>query len=488
MSKDRITELIKRGEGAEIEFKESFFKLNKNAFESICAFLNRGGGHLLLGVSNSGIVEGIVEESIQSIIDGIVTNANNLKKLNPPFYLSPEVVEVDGKKIIYLHVPESSQVHQTAGKIFIRNEDGDFDITGRNDLITQLYARKQSTYSENTIYPYLTISDLNDSLFNRILNLAKSERPDHPWLGMNFEECLRTAGLYRKDYQTGKKGYTLAGVLLLGRDEVIRDIVPHYKTDAILRRENTDRYDDREDIRTNLVESYDQLMAFVRKHLPDRFYQEADQRISIRDRIFREVIANCLIHREFTNPFPARFVIEQDVVFTENWNRPHGGGRINPADFSPFPKNPVIARFFREIGRVDELGSGIRNTFKYCAIYQPGSEPEFLEDDVFKTIIPLPDIPAAKHMGPGDFEEGKGPENGTATLEKVRRKFGKNFGETSEKIIQLVFNEPAISARKMSEEIGISSRAVEKQLASLKQRGVLERIGPARGGYWKVNV
>jgi predicted HTH transcriptional regulator len=39
-----------------------------------------------------------------------------------------------------------------------------------------------------------------------------------------------------------------------------------------------------------------------------------------------------------------------------------GSGNIDPAFFSPYPKNPVIAKFFKEIGRADELGSGIRNT------------------------------------------------------------------------------------------------------------------------------
>jgi hypothetical protein len=52
-------------------------------------------------------------------------------------------------------------------------------------------------------------------------------------------------------------------------------------------------------------------------------------------------------------------------VFTENGNRPHHNGIIDPSNFSPFPKNPVIAKFFKEIGRVDELGSGVRNAFKY---------------------------------------------------------------------------------------------------------------------------
>lgn len=200
---------------------------------------------------------------------------------------------------------------------------------------------------------------------------------------------MRSAGLFKHDHQTGKDGYTLAAILLFGKDEVIQSVLPHHKTDAILRVENTDRYDDRDDIRTNLIESYDRLMAFVRKHLPDKFYLEGDQRVSLRDRIFREVASNILIHREYANAFPAKLIIEKDKVFTENWNRPHYGGVIDPTNFSPYPKNPVIAKFFKEIGRVDELGSGVRNTFKYCGIYTPGTNPEFIEDDVFRTVIPL---------------------------------------------------------------------------------------------------
>jgi ATP-dependent DNA helicase RecG len=68
----------------------------------------------------------------------------------------------------------------------------------------------------------------------------------------------------------------------MGKDEAIQSILPHHKTDAILRMVNVDRYDDRDDTRTNLVESYDRLMAFVRKHLADKFYQEGEEHISLR--------------------------------------------------------------------------------------------------------------------------------------------------------------------------------------------------------------
>lgn len=480
MTEVRLKEVIQKGEGIEVEFKRSLFKLNKNAFETICAFLNRKGGHLVLGVENSGGIEGVVDDSVQKIVDNIVTSANNPQKLNPPFYLSPHVVQLEGKKVIYLYVPESSQVHQTNGRIYDRNEDGDFDITGHNDLVTQLYVRKQSTYSENNIYPFLSFSDFHEILFPRIRKLANNERPDHPWMEVNNEELMRSSGLFRRDYQTGKEGYTLAAVLLLGKDEVIRDILPHYKTDAILRREDTDRYDDREDIRTNLIDSYDRLMAFAKKHLPDRFYQEGGQRVSIRDRIFREVIANCLIHREFTNAFPAKFIIEKEKAYTENWNRPHGDGLIDPDRFSPYPKNPVIASFFREIGRVDELGSGVRNTFKYCRVYKKNSEPEFIEKDVFKTIVPLPEITPPANVQVKVIDQGLG--------EKLGEKLGERLGENELQIVELISKDSKISITDMADKIGISTTAIENNIKKLKKNGFIDRIGPAKGGYWKINI
>ena len=164
--------------------------------------------------------------------------------------------------------------------------------------------------------------------------------------------------------------------------------LPHHRTDAILRRENLDRYDDRDDIRVNLIHSYERLMRFVSKHLNDKFYLEGDQRISLRDKIFREAISNLLIHREFASPFPAKLIIENDRVYIENSNKPYRNGIINPENFSPFPKNPSIAKFFKEIGWVEELGSGVRNIFKYNRIYS-GADPVFIEEDIFKTIIPL---------------------------------------------------------------------------------------------------
>lgn len=67
-------------------------------------------------------------------------------------------------------------------------------------------------------------------------------------------------------------------------------------------------------------------------------------------------------------------------------------------------------------------------------------------------------------------------------------RYGENWKESSEKILQIITNDPFLSALAISEKIGISSRAVEKQLAKLKEKGIIERVGPDKGGHWEIKL
>ena len=62
----------------------------------------------------------------------------------------------------------------------------------------------------------------------------------------------------------------------------------------------------------------------------------------------------------------------------------------------------------------------------------------------------------------------------------------KGSEKSSEKILSLLKTEPELAARKIALRIGLSPRAVEKQIAKLRQEGGLRRIGPAKGGHWEV--
>ena len=391
MNTEYIHQLIKQGEGLTIEFKTAKHEIPKSVFETVCAFLNRIGGIILLGVSDDGEINGIEQKYVQKIKKELANALNNPQIINPPIYIQADEIEIDDKTILFLHVYESSQVHNTRGLIFDRNNEGDYNITLNTNLVANLYIRKQSTFTENKIYPYATVKELRTDIIQRVRQMALNRQPGHLWESMTDMELLRSVQLFQTDYSTGKEGLTLASILLFGRDDVIASVLPFHKTDAICRVQNLDRYDDRDDIRTNLIESYDRLMRFVENNFPEKFVLKDDIRISVRNLIFREIIANTLMHREYTNPFPAKLIITKNMVYTENANKSHGELQLHPDNFSPFPKNPVIARVVKEIGRADELGSGIRNIYEYFNYYSK-QKPIFEEKDIFKCTVFLDDV------------------------------------------------------------------------------------------------
>jgi ATP-dependent DNA helicase RecG len=121
----------------------------------------------------------------------------------------------------------------------------------------------------------------------------------------------------------------------------------------------------------------------------DRFFLIGVQNVSVRSWIARELVSNLLAHREYSSSFISRVIIEKERIVTENWNRSQMFGKLDIDNFTPRSKNPIIARFFVNIGYADELGSGMRNLYRYTRIYTDGAEPELIEGDIFRAIIPL---------------------------------------------------------------------------------------------------
>jgi len=298
-------------------------------------------------------------------------------------------------------------------------------------------------------------------LLDKARRLIRAMTPKHPWLPLSDEELLHKAGFWRSDPLTGRKGYTLAAGLMFGKEEAIQQLVPHYKIDALVRRENLDRYDDRLNIRVNLIDAYGLLMDFVAKHLSDPFYLDGIQRVSLRDKIFREIVANLLVHREYTDARPATLIIYRDRVETTNAAHPHGQGPIVPEHFTPYSKNPTLSKFFMQMGRGEELGSGVLNVSKYLPLYAKGAKAQFVEGNPFITLIPLP-----------TKIELNIPEKGE---EKSR-----------EKVLTMIREKSTVTIQEMMNSLGLSRSGVEKIVKKLKQEHRISRVGPDKGGHWEV--
>ena len=269
MTSEEIKKLIQKGEKIDVEFKSSKDALTKDIYDSVCSFNNRNGGHILLGVNDDKEVIGVSSDKIDKIIKEFTTTINNSQKINPPLYLTPIAMDIDGKTIIYIRVPEGYQVCRHNGKIWDRSYEGDINITDNFELVYKMYARKKGTYYVNKVYPNLGIDFLDKTIIEKARKMAIARNQNHVWKDMDDEELLRSANLILIDSETRQEGITLAAILLFGKDNVIMSVLPQHKTDAIFRVENKDRYDDRDVIITNLIDSYDRLIKFGQKHLND---------------------------------------------------------------------------------------------------------------------------------------------------------------------------------------------------------------------------
>ena len=468
MTATYIEKLIKEGEGFTVEFKECSNALNNSVFETVCSFSNRYGGHLLLGVCDSGEIRGVNPERVNEIKNNFVNVLNNPNKISPTLMLSLTEVDVKGKIVLYVYVPPTSQVQFCSGRIFDRNFESDINITNSGELAAQLISGKSGQFTERRLFPYATFDDMRLDLIPAVKRLALSHNSKHPWKDMTDDEFFRSAGLYEEDKMSGKKGFNLAGILLLGNDDVIQSCAPGYATDCIVRRENLNRYDDRLIVETNLIEAYDKIFEFIEKHTLDRFFIIGNQNVSIRSRIAREIVSNSLAHREYSSSYRSRVVIEREQIVTDNWSRPQFDGRIDPNAFTPRSKNPLIAKFFVNIGRADELGSGVRNLYEYTRIYS-GGEPELLEGNIFKTIIPM------ATMGT-DLKVDLKVEQQTLNRTLIERR-----------VLDVLKANPEATLQDVAKHTEQTLYAIKNAVQKLQSIGCLKREGAKKKGLWVVN-
>lgn len=465
--------IIEIGENYYTEFKRCGKGIESDVYETVCSFSNHYGGNILCGVLDDGSINGIPKKAAESMVKNFVSVISNHDLFSPTIFLEPEVINVNGKSIIFIHVPASAEVHTYKKIIYDRINDSDVKVTSTS-RIAEMYIRKQNIFTEQKVFKYVTLKELKTDIIDMCRKLAVIKNENHPWKSMSDKELLISAHLYAQDWQTGEKGINLAGILLLGKDDVIGSVCPAYKTDALVRRINVDRYDDREIVKTNLIDSYNLLIEFAQKHLPDKFFMEGVQTVSLRDKIVREMVSNILMHREFTSTYVSKIVIEKEQIFSENPCRARSHFELTPDTFTPNSKNPIIASFFNNIGYADELGSGTRNLFKYTKLYS-GKNPRMIEDDIFQVFIPLDENYSA------DFDIR--PLSPTA--EKIEKP-ETELSDVQKKIIVLMKKNPKITAEQMSTKLKISTRAVQSHIKILRDSGKVVRTGGNKFGTWVV--
>jgi ATP-dependent DNA helicase RecG len=135
-------------------------------------------------------------------------------------------------------------------------------------------------------------------------------------------------------------------------------------------------------------------------------------------------------------------------------------------------RNEIVADLFSRMHMVERTGMGIRK-MKEAMAAAGLREPTFEPDGFFRAIFRRSPKYALKEGAPGSEK-------------RVGEKFGDGSEKSSEKILAILREQNTASAREIAEALGLTSRAVEKQIAALKSAGRLRRVGLAKGGHWEV--
>ena len=216
--------------------------------------------------------------------------------------------------------------------------------------------------------------------------------------------------------------------------------------------------------------------------------------------VVEELLVNALVHREYVINTPIQVFLYDDRMEITS------PGSL-PAYLAPrmlwkgvvFLRNPFLF-YWASRGLLPCLGIGIRRALSAWPDIQFNED---VENNRFTAIVSRRAGKASRSEVTGGSEIGSekgalgsemGSEKGTEGSEKgaLGSEIGSEKGTegseigigSSEKILEIIRKDPTSSARDIANQLQISSRAVEKHLASLRQKGAIYRIGPARGGSW----
>jgi ATP-dependent DNA helicase RecG len=368
MDSNQLMKLIEAGESLETEFKSDRRRINdREIYEEIVALANTSGGVLLIGVEDDGTITGAKPRhgkatdpfKLQSaIFNNTVPNINTRISLMPVEKGLVLAIEVDSYPEPCA-TSEGRSLHRT-----IKADGGPQSVP--------FYPRDQRSrrvdlglldFSAQTIED-VSFDDLDPLEFERLRQTVVRLRGDRSLLELSNEDIAKALRLVES--QKGILVPNIAGLLLLGREEVIRDKIP---THAVY----FQVFDDQSNVRVNdalryplirlisdietrfsaRVEEDEVLVGFYRVPIPDYSLDG-----------FREAVNNAVLHRDYTRLDAAYIQWYPDhILITSPGGLPPGITMDNILVHEPKPKNPLLAEAFKRIGIIEQTGRGVDRIF-----------------------------------------------------------------------------------------------------------------------------
>ena len=244
----------------------------------------------------------------------------------------------------------------------------------------------------------------------------------------------------------------------------------------------------------NLFEQVEKTIELLlTKYLKAFIHYEGLQRIErflFPEGALREALLNAIVHKDYSSGIPIQISVYDDRIVI--WN----SGQLPPGwtlqrflgKHPSSPANPLLANAFFRSGYIESWGRGIEKIARECRehdIEPPGYDFEM--SGLMLTFIANP-----THTLAGDVDDGKmsgkmsGKMPGKMSGKMSGKMPGKMLSKTKATIVTLMRENPEITIPEIARKTGRLERTIEKLVRNLKADEIIGRVGPAKGGYWKV--
>jgi ATP-dependent DNA helicase RecG len=231
-----ILEKLDWHENNDLEFKSAKGGVPKSVWETYSAMANTHGGVILLGVENDGTVSGVIDPDRlkKSFWDTI----NNRGKVSVNLLVEVDVAEVEHEQgvILAIRVPQAGRYQRPVfleknplTGTYRRNFEGDYHCTEQE--VSRMLSDRAEEPADSRILEHFTLDDLDQTSVQQYRQRFSSHKPTHPWLSEDDKGLLAKLGGWRRDRKKGQEGLTVAGLLMFGKDEAIREALPQYHVD-----------------------------------------------------------------------------------------------------------------------------------------------------------------------------------------------------------------------------------------------------------------
>jgi len=241
MNASDILSAVSAGEDKDWEFKSARGGLPGSLWETYSAMANTDGGVIVLGVKETDgdfVVQGLDDPA--RIEKDFWATINNRGKVSVNLLANGDVrvVSVDGDPVLVVQVPRASRRQRPVfvgqnplDGTYRRYSDGDYLCS--RDEVGRMLADQAEQPADCEILSGFGIEDLDKRSLEQYRNRFASRSPAHPWLTFDDKGLLEKLGGWRTDRSSGQEGLTVAGLLMFGKDEAIRDPagVPQYHVD-----------------------------------------------------------------------------------------------------------------------------------------------------------------------------------------------------------------------------------------------------------------